>query len=134
MNGRPRTSTLIISGLFLAILALYILVRPGASAGRPGAAGCHPELDANRVTHPNAVRANPNAVTVAVALAVRQPVGHAERLGHGARVSRSQRVADQRADRAQPAADRGVLYPGRVTGGQAGGDSHGGLSFARCGG
>ena len=28
MNGRPRTSTLIISGLFLAILALYILVRP----------------------------------------------------------------------------------------------------------
>lgn len=28
MSGRPRTSTLIISGLFLAILALYILVRP----------------------------------------------------------------------------------------------------------
>lgn len=29
MKGRrPRTSTLIISGLFLAVLALYILVRP----------------------------------------------------------------------------------------------------------
>ena len=28
MSGRPRTSTLVISGLFLAVLALYILVRP----------------------------------------------------------------------------------------------------------
>jgi hypothetical protein len=28
VSGRPRTSTLIIAGLFLAILALYILVRP----------------------------------------------------------------------------------------------------------
>jgi len=26
MSGRPRTSTLVISGLFLAVLALYILV------------------------------------------------------------------------------------------------------------
>ena len=36
MSGRPRTSTLVISGLFLAVLALYILVRPvtpPASAG-----------------------------------------------------------------------------------------------------
>ena len=29
MSGRPRTSTLVISGLFLAVLALYILVSPG---------------------------------------------------------------------------------------------------------
>ena len=41
MSGRPRTSTLVISGLFLAVLALYILVRPvppPASAGttQPG--------------------------------------------------------------------------------------------------
>ena len=28
MSGRPRTSTLVISGLFLAVLALYFLVRP----------------------------------------------------------------------------------------------------------
>jgi len=28
MSGRPRTSTLVISGLFLAVLALYLLVRP----------------------------------------------------------------------------------------------------------
>jgi cytoskeletal protein RodZ len=28
VKRRPRTSTLIISGLFLAVLALYILVRP----------------------------------------------------------------------------------------------------------
>jgi hypothetical protein len=40
VSGRPRTSTLIISGLFLAILALYILVRPvpvPAAQVQPGA-------------------------------------------------------------------------------------------------
>ena len=28
MSRRPRTSTIVISALFLAVLALYILVRP----------------------------------------------------------------------------------------------------------
>ena len=36
MSGRPRTSTLLLAGLFLAMLALYILVRPvPAPAGSP---------------------------------------------------------------------------------------------------
>jgi len=34
MTGRPRTSTLVLIGLFLAVLALYVLVRPvSAPAG-----------------------------------------------------------------------------------------------------
>jgi hypothetical protein len=36
MTGRPRTSTLVISGLFLAVLALYILVRPVPTAAPAG--------------------------------------------------------------------------------------------------
>jgi len=32
MSGRPRTSTLVISGLFVAVLALYILFRPVSAA------------------------------------------------------------------------------------------------------
>jgi hypothetical protein len=32
MTVRPRTSTLVIIGLFLAVLALYILVRPGSAS------------------------------------------------------------------------------------------------------
>ena len=58
MSGRPRTSTLVISGLFLAVLALYILVRPvtpPASAGttQPGttssstASGAHARAHAD---------------------------------------------------------------------------------------
>jgi hypothetical protein len=36
MTGRARTSTLVISGLFLAVLALYFLVRPvQVPAGEP---------------------------------------------------------------------------------------------------
>ena len=37
MRGRLRTSTLVISGLFLAVLALYFLVRPVPVAAPAGA-------------------------------------------------------------------------------------------------
>jgi len=39
VSGRPRTSTVVLTGLFLAVLALYILVRPvPAPAASPGPA------------------------------------------------------------------------------------------------
>ena len=64
MSGRPRTSTLVISGLFLAVLALYILVRPvtpPASAGttQPGATS---SSTAPRHAHAHADLALPNPV------------------------------------------------------------------------
>jgi len=39
MSGRPRTSTLVISGLFLAVLALYLLVRPVPAMDTSAGAG-----------------------------------------------------------------------------------------------
>ena len=38
MTGRPRTSTLVLIGLFLGVLALYILVRPVPAPRRPSPA------------------------------------------------------------------------------------------------
>ena len=39
MTGRPRTSTLVISGLFLAVLVLYYLVRPVPASDTSAGAG-----------------------------------------------------------------------------------------------
>ena len=44
MTGRPRTSTIVVSGLFVAVLALYLLVRPASAA---------PAQSASRATTPS---------------------------------------------------------------------------------
>ena len=66
MSGRPRTSTLVISGLFLAVLALYILVRPvtPARVGGHDAARHHFFLDRTGAhVRAHADLALPNPVT-----------------------------------------------------------------------
>ena len=75
MSGRPRTSTLVISGLFLAVLALYILVAPGTH-GR--ACGLDPDRYQSlpdltgALAHQDLAQSDP----------VAQPVAHGEPLGH----------------------------------------------------
>ena len=74
MSGRPRTSTLVISGLFLAVLALYILVRPVSTAASGGhdPARHHIFLDRTGV-HAHLAPADPVASPVAYG----EPLGHA---------------------------------------------------------
>jgi hypothetical protein len=42
MSGRPRTSTLVLTGLFLAVLALYFWVRPVPVATSPARPALQP--------------------------------------------------------------------------------------------
>ena len=73
MTGRPRTSTFVLTGLFLAVLALYILVRPvPVSAVSP-----EPTYSPASHAQPRAVCSQPHAVTQPHA--VSQPVSDAAR-------------------------------------------------------
>jgi hypothetical protein len=72
MRGRrPRTSTIVLAGLFLAVLALYILVRPVPPRRRSGRAGRKSCLPAQ----PRAVR--PRAVTQPVSYPEPEPFAQA---------------------------------------------------------
>ena len=72
MRGRrPRTSTIVLAGLFLAVLALYILVRPvPAGSGRVGRRSSLP-------AQPRAVRLRPRAVTQPVSYPEPEPFAQA---------------------------------------------------------
>ena len=99
MSGRPRISTLVISGLFLAVLALYFLVRPVPD---PQPAGNDP---AHCQFFPDRIHARARAHTdLALADPVTSPVGHGQSLGH----------ADQQFADAGRVSDHGAAHPRHV--------------------
>ena len=103
MSGRPRTSTLVISGLFLAVLALYILVRPvtpPTSAGTTQSARTLPRP--HRRAHVHLTPADP----------VTSPVAHSEPLGHaGQHLAGAPRVTHHGAAHPRHVAVRRVADP-----------------------
>ena len=72
MTGRPRTSTLVISGLFLAVLALYFLVRPDPVTRPASADQGATSSSSSAAPTSSATRTSPRPNAVA------QPVAHAE--------------------------------------------------------
>ena len=76
MGRRPRTSTVVLAVLFLAVLALYLLVRPAAA---PAAAAQQAPARAVLVQP----RSGPGRrVTKPVPHTASEPLGHAVRFGH----------------------------------------------------
>ena len=105
MSGRPRTSTLVISGLFLAVLVLYILVRP---------------VDPNHACGYESVRYEPFPdrkharahADLALANPVTSPVAHSEPLGHaGQHLAGAPRVTHHGAAHPRHVAVRRVADP-----------------------
>src|SRR5512142_3318792 len=80
MTGRPRTSTLVISGLFLAVLALYFLVRPVTPAETSAGAG-----QSATTTSPAAPKPTPTGTLSRPALHPRRPAVPRRRSDHRAR-------------------------------------------------
>ena len=106
MTGRPRTSTLVISGLFLAVLALYLLVRPVPTADTSAGAS-----QSATTTSPVAPKPSPDR-DLASPGKLAQPVAHAEPFTHAdQQFPGAGRITEHGAARPQPVAVHRVAHP-----------------------
>ena len=82
MTGRPRNSTIVLTGLFLAVLALYILVRPVPTSAASPEPIASPTASPALHTQPRAVCSQPHAVSQPVSHAAHEPFAHADYFIH----------------------------------------------------